>query len=454
MSHTSPATYLVWSILSSLLGCFLVFHLWKFDRFRCLRWNNGPYSGAFKRLMTYTYLLSVPCIMAYSIGFAVIKYEEGLLYVPEYGVVPKPWQLWSQAHKSAIFPLYLLFTIAWALEMVTHLEELCFWLFLVNSGAVQQDWFRSLYFKTWIGGSIIAVTYMPLVTIFTRADPLKCEAFTFLAGSLGSLSLTLWFLPILWTFPSFLKALKLNNVDTRTIVRLTTFHELNCLRVVFRLIFVLPFMALAVDGIRPHQHVNDSMFWTEFLTSIAAVGCIISSAITLVIFFPRSVESEVQSRHATREKSQSQSRSRHSRHMRRDSELSERDSAASPYAQKRPGSLAMYSASDAHSPLREYPPVDSDHLLKADKGGLEVPVQGPTAVFSPNRRVASGIVIQGTVVPSSPTNLTESALQAHDQRMSSVHPFVHNFTSPIDLMDGAQQTRWYVKRRYGPRIIV
>ena len=56
---------------------------------------------------------------------------------------------------------------------VTHLEELCFWLFLVNSGSVQQDWFRSLYFKTWIVGSVIAITYMPLVTIFTRSDPLK-----------------------------------------------------------------------------------------------------------------------------------------------------------------------------------------------------------------------------------------------------------------------------------------
>ena len=48
---------------------------------------------------------------------------------------------------------------------------------------------------------------MPLVTIFTRSDPLKCEAFTFLAGSLGSLSLTLWFMPILWTFPSFIQNL-------------------------------------------------------------------------------------------------------------------------------------------------------------------------------------------------------------------------------------------------------
>lgn len=93
--------------------------------------------------------------------------------------------------------------------------ELCFWLFLVNSGSTQQNWFQSLYFKVWVLGSTLALTYMPLVTIFTRHDPLKVcnlvllspfsaliffhqsEAFTFLAGSLGSLSLTLWFTPIL-----------------------------------------------------------------------------------------------------------------------------------------------------------------------------------------------------------------------------------------------------------------
>lgn len=94
--------------------------------------------------------------------------------------------------------MYMLFSIGWSLEMVTHLEELCFWLFLVNAGTAQQDWFRSLYFKTWIIGSGVAICYMPLVTIFTRNDLLKCEAYTFLAGALGSLSLTLWFLPILY----------------------------------------------------------------------------------------------------------------------------------------------------------------------------------------------------------------------------------------------------------------
>lgn len=67
-------------------------------------------------------------------------------------------------------------------------------------------------------GSVVALTYMPIITSLTRSDPLKvslklrftyypesyiyscimqCEAISFLAGSLGDLSLTLWFIPIL-----------------------------------------------------------------------------------------------------------------------------------------------------------------------------------------------------------------------------------------------------------------
>ena len=73
--------------------------------------------------------------MAYSVGFAVIKYQEGYTDLPGYGsalynpcvdgqlahdfhsVMAKPWQLWTQTHKSFILPLYLLFAVAWSLEM-------------------------------------------------------------------------------------------------------------------------------------------------------------------------------------------------------------------------------------------------------------------------------------------------------------------------------------------------
>jgi hypothetical protein len=158
--------------------------------------------------------------------------------------------------------------------MVTHLEELCFWLFLVNAGQARVDWFRSAYFRVWAAGSVLACAYMPLVVIFTRSDPLRSEAYTFLAGSLGSLSLTLWFTPILWTFPSFLANLRAEGVDGQTLVRLTKFHELNTVRVAFRFLFTVPFVVLGVDGVRPHEHVNESPFWTgeQFLDAYMPSG--------------------------------------------------------------------------------------------------------------------------------------------------------------------------------------
>jgi len=308
--------------------------------------------------------------------------------------------------------------------MVTHLEELCFWLFLVNAGSAQQDWFRSLYFKTWLLGSALAVTYMPLVTIFTRADPLKCEAYTFLAGSLGSLSLTLWFIPVLWTFPSFLRNLTRESVDSNTIIRLTKFHELNSLRILFRFLFVLPLVTLGVDGVRPHQHVNESMMWTDLLAMISGLGFIISSGITLVIFFPRSIEGELAAKEVSREKRLTKSLTR---------SLNRRQSIPQSRAFTNSGGRYLLTAS----------PVAFGHSLSAVGDGFDVasPISPekvwmddynreskPTIPIRPNRRTETGEVELGGLA-----TLSEENLSRHNQRQSKVNHLVHNFTSPIDL---------------------
>ncbi|KAI9507127.1 hypothetical protein F5148DRAFT_151816 [Russula earlei] len=295
MSHLTPPTLLVWSLLTSLLGCLLLYHLWCFDRFRCIRWNQGP-QGTFKRVMTYSYLLSVPSIMTYAIGFSIIKYSEGYITFPGFGVIPNPYQLWTPAHRSAILPLYMCMAVAWSCEMVTHLEELCFWLFVVNARPTQKDWFSSLYFKTWVVGSAAAIFCVPFVTLFHRSDPLKCEAYTLLAGSLGSLFLTLSFIPVLFLFQPFLRGLREEGVDMNTIIRLTKFHELNTIRVFFRLLFALPLLVLSIDGVRHHHTINEKLFDTEFLAMLSGFGMVVSSGITVMIFFPRSIENEILAR--------------------------------------------------------------------------------------------------------------------------------------------------------------
>src|SRR5258708_6738874 len=53
---------------------------------------------------------------------------------------------------------------------VSHLEELCFWLFLIGVSLPSSSWFRSWYFRAWAVGSVCAMVGMPLTTWLTRGD--------------------------------------------------------------------------------------------------------------------------------------------------------------------------------------------------------------------------------------------------------------------------------------------
>ncbi|KNZ72378.1 hypothetical protein J132_03469 [Termitomyces sp. J132] len=444
MSHLSPA--------SLLLGTFLFFHLWSFDRFKCLRWNRK--SGAFKRIMTYSYLLTIPLIASYPIGLSAIKYYEGFVALPVYGIIPKPIELWRPLSRRFNLPLTLCLSVGWSLEMVTHLEELCFWLFLINAGSSQQSWFHSFYFKTWVVGSIVAVTYMPVITALTHSDPLKSEAYTFLAGSLGSLSLTLWFTPILLMFPSFLRNLRKEGVDTNTIVRLTKFSELNMIRIFFRFLFTVPLLILGIDGARPHHHINESMFWTDLLVMVAGFGCAISSAITLVIFFPRSVEGEIAARDERK-----RSRSGHTDAY--DASLCESPNdftrtkitrhsthtfnygtpvlnsklllISSPKTNVQAGmdDLSDQNHSSAVRVMCE--PVRTGSIDKcwADE---EQDALASLPPLRPNRKKGDDIEL-ATI-----HQMTESNVAKLNIRTSNVNRMVHNFTSPIDLAYNGQQS--------------
>ncbi|EJD36727.1 hypothetical protein AURDEDRAFT_117025 [Auricularia subglabra TFB-10046 SS5] len=316
MSHFSPPTVLLWAVLSIMLQTFLVTHLWKFDRFQCLRWNAGKQPGAFQRVMTYTYLATMPLLVIFSVTMTVIKYREGYVALPpppagataleqESGlrnpdqivillsgpIIPKPFELWHKSSYDLVFPLYLLFSVAWSFEMVTHLEEFNFWLFLINTGERQRTWFGSGEFQSWIIGSLTAVVAMPLVAIFTRKNFLELEAWVFFVGSLGSSAITIMFIYVLWRFPVFLRRIRQGGAPPAVIVRLTGFHELNVIRVIFRFLFTLPLFIMALDGIRKSDHhpINQSAVSTDFLGALGGIGCMVSSTLTLLVFFPRSI---------------------------------------------------------------------------------------------------------------------------------------------------------------------
>ncbi|KII95515.1 hypothetical protein PLICRDRAFT_662037 [Plicaturopsis crispa FD-325 SS-3] len=284
MSVGSPTAYLLWAILASVFWGFIIYHLWCYDKFQCLRWNSGRQPGAFKRIMTYSYLISVPLFLVFGVAMTVLKFKEGALRMP----IPWSDQDWRDDHRRWILPLYFVFCGGWAFELVTHLEELLFWVFLFNQGPGKREWFGSSECRAWYIGTLTALLGMPLVALVSRTDLDQSEAWIFLVGSSAGTATTILFLYVLARFPRFLRHVKHEGATPDVVVRLTTFYHLNRARVCFRFLFTVPLFVLAIDSIVGKRDIVFDPFWSDFLLMISGLGCFSSSAITLLIFFPRS----------------------------------------------------------------------------------------------------------------------------------------------------------------------
>ncbi|KAF8262510.1 hypothetical protein EI94DRAFT_1780020 [Lactarius quietus] len=283
MSNGSPTAFLSWAILSSLFLAFLLYHLWSYDRLQCIKWNAGRQPGAFRRLMTYSYLCSTPLFMLFSIGITTLKFQQ---------VMPKPADMWPKEDQHVLLGLFFVFSIAWALEQVTHFEELAFWLFLLDQGPEKRDWFTSWEYRVWSIVCAGAMVGMPLTTMIARHNILTVDAWIFLVGTLSSSTTNVIFIYVLVRFPLFLRHVKAEGAAPDIVVRLATFYELNLIRIVFRFLAATPLLILAVDGIRGAHRINRNLFWSDILLMVSAIGQVISSLITVMIFFPRSVTKE------------------------------------------------------------------------------------------------------------------------------------------------------------------
>jgi len=259
-------------------------------------------------------------------------------------------------------------------------------------------------------------------------------------------------MPILWAFPSFLRNLESQGVDEGTIVRLTTFYELNVVRIIFRLLFVLPFVILGVDGVRPHVHVNENMFATDFLGMVSSFGCGVSSALTLVIFFPRSISAEYRTKKAKRMEFEKPDSRGHIQTTDESQMLAlSRTTSSLPHVKdttsfgsieedeeeiERPADA--YALPPTYSRNPQPNPWRNDSRLESNRGGSSLDWSSPMTVTNnidaplrPNRRFDEEAVME-----SDGRNTRSPRAMSQFSNISKskwVHPFVKNFRSPIDL---------------------
>lgn len=154
-------------------------------------------------------------------------------------------------------------------------------------------WFDSWEFRVWLLGTVVAGLGMPLTTLIARRQLDTCQAWIFLVGSSASTATTLLFLYVLARFPEFICRVKADGGEPNIVLRLVMFYQLNFGRVLFRFLFTIPLFVLAVDGVQGSHPINQDPFWSDFLIVLGGIGCFVSSFMTLLIFFPRSLTQEL-----------------------------------------------------------------------------------------------------------------------------------------------------------------
>ncbi|GAA5896485.1 hypothetical protein JCM6882_001027 [Rhodosporidiobolus microsporus] len=296
--HYSPQIALAQTTIAIFLLAFLIYWTILYDRYahiKVFRVNfrremevPGRRSReVFKRLMIYFYLIGLPLFCIQGSWYAWIKYEVGFYPANDTGN-PVDYHEWPSRYRAHIGPLQILFAIAWAAEIIVHLEELMFFLHLVNMTATSRPWFRSWHFRITVFGAVSAFGACLGVVGGYWSNPLRGEAVLLLVASTFIVFTSIAFFRVMYIFPRFLAELRVGGGTTEVLIRLKGWHELNKIRIPARLLFGVPLFILAIDGCTEDTLLNRHIVWVDTLTFIALFGFAVQAVITLLIFLPRS----------------------------------------------------------------------------------------------------------------------------------------------------------------------
>ncbi|KAI7957066.1 hypothetical protein MJO28_004161 [Puccinia striiformis f. sp. tritici] len=122
-------------------------------------------------------------------------------------------------------------------------------------------------------------------------------------------SVTCGFFWVFSKFPRWLKDLKQRGAPSELIIRLHGFGTLNQIRMIFRLIFTLPLLALSMDGLMAQPVLNKRVWVIDLIVMTSTVAFAAQGIMTLLIFLPRNLSKECgfsQDEHAGQEKTSDQ----------------------------------------------------------------------------------------------------------------------------------------------------
>ncbi|KAG6382067.1 hypothetical protein JVT61DRAFT_705 [Boletus reticuloceps] len=415
MPGGSPTAFLLWSILATLV-ILLLPSLPPLELRQVPVPQMEPVRQAARRIQALheLYLSSntqLSCLLWRR--FTFLKFREGFIVTPNGQITPVPLQSYSPQNKKWVLPLLLVFSVAWGCELVTHLEEFTFWLFLQNQGPTTRLWFESCEFRFWLWGTLFALIGMPLTTFVSRRQLDLCLAWTLLVGSSASTVTSLAFLYVLSRFSAFIRRVKDDGAAPAVVLRLVFFYQLNVGRIIYRFLFSVPLFVLSLDALQGN-----------FLLMLGGIGAFVSSSITLLIFFPRSLTQELGYNVTATAKPPATTSFDLTRHPDTSNQR-----PASPKGQVTPifrSPSEPRSSHSGHDASPEYELEDPSNATRPDS------LEGNFPMHSWHPHDGETPSSESYIFDRRSRNLVRSRSEGHT---SALHPYIRVFRSPIDIAD-------------------
>ncbi|ORZ12819.1 hypothetical protein BCR42DRAFT_394600 [Absidia repens] len=288
LSSTERSTMFVY------LGAYLIYSLWKNDRFDSLR-PSKIFSGELKSVLTILLMLMTCIQMTADVTGTYIKYTEGFFAVPVLGIVSKPFKLWSPSHQElSMLHSDPRFTqrmdyvqcIAFSLETGLFFLVQCFWNYLSNTLA-KKNFMSSFEFNFFVFWAISSMALFPVLQWYYRDDPLYREIVPQLAYSSETLITAFLGIRNNIRFNRLINTVKRNNVSSGIVNKLNYFRECNNLICIVLFFYGGSFFILCIDGLTSAQVIAKSKLASDILISNANVCVAFYYLLFISTFHPR-----------------------------------------------------------------------------------------------------------------------------------------------------------------------
>ncbi|KAF9982064.1 hypothetical protein BGZ65_003275 [Modicella reniformis] len=288
MTHLSDYSFIQRAVANGWFYIWFVVYVFRYDRFSALEYKRMM-RFELRSVVTFLLLIAIPLHLAYDIGCAAIKYEEGFWFNSASNeIVGTPSPLWSQPNQNTASILD--YALASGMALLTSIFFLLQSFYHYISKSVTKSSFMSSFeFRLNIICSFTVLAVFPLIQFLFRNNLAFREAAPQMAFSIVLLVIALLGVRTHFRFKVLLRAalLTINETTQGVAEKLEYFKDMN---IILTAVMAGSGVALGIasaDGLRSTPIIAHHKFASDFLVTNLNFFEFIIWVTVVLIFYPR-----------------------------------------------------------------------------------------------------------------------------------------------------------------------